>query len=166
MKRALGNWVVGEDFWDREAELALLIEYLEEGGNVLLTAPRRIGKTSLMREAARRLDKKYICMHVDLQKAHSPADAIVELSLATRPYLSLWAKTTNLFGSVLEKLGDKVESLRLDQLTVTLRSGITTADWQAKGDRLFQALAESEQAVIIFLDEVDFATLSWPTSRI
>ncbi|MGD0227050.1 MAG: hypothetical protein ABSF71_32385 [Terriglobia bacterium] len=46
MKRALGNWVVGDRFWDREQELKLFMEYLEAGANVLLIAPRRIGKTS------------------------------------------------------------------------------------------------------------------------
>lgn len=154
MKRALGNWVVGEDFWDRKPELALLIEYIQEGGNILLTAPRRIGKTSLMRETSRQLEGKFICLHVDLQKAHSAADAIVELSMATKPHLGLWAKTTSLFDSVLSKLTGKIDSLRIDELTITLRSGITGTDWQAKGDRLFEALAESELPVVIFFDEV------------
>jgi len=150
----MGNWVTGNDFWDRETELPLFMEYLEQGANILLTAPRRTGKTSIMREAARQLEGKYICLHVDLQKSHSSADAIVELSTATRPHLNLWSKTANLFGSVLAKVTTTVESLRLDELTVTLRSGITGADWQAKGDRLLEALSESDRPVIIFFDEV------------
>jgi hypothetical protein len=56
LKRATGNWVVGEQFWDREVELSLLDERLTEGAHVLLTAPRRIGKTSLLKEASRRLE--------------------------------------------------------------------------------------------------------------
>ena len=154
MKRALGNWVVGDRFWDREQELKLFMEYLEAGANVLLIAPRRIGKTSLMREAARHLEGRYICLQVDLQKAHSPADAIVELSIATRPYLSLWGKTTALFGEAFNRVAGKIESLKLDELTLTLRSGITGGDWQARGDRLFEVLAESDKPVIVFLDEV------------
>jgi hypothetical protein len=154
MKRALGNWVVADRFWDREPELKLFMEYLEAGANVLLIAPRRIGKTSLMREAARRLEGRYVCLQVDLQKAHSPADAVVELSIATKPYLSLWGKTTALFGQVISRVAAGIESLKLDELTVTLRSGITGGDWQVKGDRLFEVLAESEKPVIVFLDEV------------
>ena len=154
MKRALGNWVVGDRFWDREQELDLFMEYLEAGGNVLLIAPRRIGKTSLMREAARHLEGRYICLQVDLQKAHSPADAIVELSIATRPHLSLWGKTTALFGEAFNRVAGKIESLKLDELTLTLRSGITGGDWQARGDRLFEVLAELDKPVIVFLDKV------------
>jgi hypothetical protein len=154
MRRALGNWVVEDRFWDRELELRLFMELLEEGANVLLIAPRRIGKTSLMREAARRLEGRYICLQVDLQKAHSPSDAIVELSIATKPYLSLWGKATAVFGEVVNRVAGKVESLRIDELTLTLRSGVTAGDWQAKGDRLLEVLAESEKPVIVFLDEV------------
>src|SRR5690348_1290926 len=93
LKRAVGNSVTGARFWDREEDLPRLIELLDEGAHVLLIAPRRVGKTSLMREVACRICDRYVCLHIDLQKAHSPAGAMVELSLATRPYLSLWART-------------------------------------------------------------------------
>ncbi len=154
LKRALGNWVEGDRFWDREAELELLLEYLEEGAHLLIVAQRRIGKTSLMREAARRLGERFICLQVDLQKSHSPADAIVELSIATRPHGSLWRKTKDVFSNVLGKAAGVVESLQLDDLTVTLRSGVTAGDWQAKGDRLFETLTSAEKEVVVFLDEV------------
>ena len=83
LERALGNQVEGERFWGREAELKRLLDSLEEGAHLLIVAGRRIGKTSLMREAARRLGDRSLCLQVDLRKSHSPADAIVELSLAT-----------------------------------------------------------------------------------
>ncbi len=154
LKRALGNWVDGDRFWDREAELEMLLEYLEEGAHLLIVAQRRIGKTSLMREAARRLSGRFICLQVDLQKSHSPADAIVELSIATRPHGSLWQKTKGVFSNVLGKATEVVESLQLDDLTVTLRSGVTAGDWQAKGDRLFETLAAADKDVVVFFDEV------------
>lgn len=154
LKRTLGNWVEGDRFWDREAELELLLEHLEEDAHLLIVAQRRIGKTSLMREAARRLGERYICLQVDLQKSHSPADAIVEMSIATRPHGSLWQKTKGVFSSVLGKAAEVVESLRLDDLTVTLRSGVTAGDWQAKGDGLFETLAAAEKDVVVFFDEV------------
>ena len=42
LKRATGNWVGGDQFWDREVELSLFMERLDEGAHLLLTAPRRI----------------------------------------------------------------------------------------------------------------------------
>jgi len=47
LSNIVGNTVQGEDFFDREHELDRVLERLETD-NVLLLAPRRVGKTSLM----------------------------------------------------------------------------------------------------------------------
>ena len=88
--KEVGPWAEKERFWDRERELADLIQLLAEDANILITAPRRIGKTSLIREAGNRIKDRYCCLQLDLQKSHSPADVITELSVATRPFLNLW----------------------------------------------------------------------------
>jgi predicted AAA+ superfamily ATPase len=59
----LGNWVQAEKFLGREEELAELKGLLDRGSHVLITAPRRMGKTSLMRECARRLRRHYELSH-------------------------------------------------------------------------------------------------------
>ncbi len=154
LKRAVGNYVTGDKFWDRKEDLALFTELLDEGAHILMAAPRRIGKTSLMREAAIRLQDKYYCLHVDLQKAESPADAIAELSKATHPHKQLWDKTKGVFKNILSSIKDNIESLSIDDLTVTLRSGMTAGDWQNKGNQIFATLAETDKPVIIFFDEL------------
>ena len=151
LKRATGNWVVGDQFWDREVELALFIERLNEGAHLLLTAPRRIGKTSLLKETARRLDGTFLCLYVDLQKAESPADAVVELSLATHEYKSTWDRVHSVFQNVLR---DTVETVKIRDLSIVLRGGLTTDNWRSKGDDLFQILAEQDRPVVLFFDEV------------
>jgi len=92
LKRAVGNFVTGDKFWDREEDIILFTELLDDGAHILMAAPRRIGKTSLMREIAIRIQDKYYCLHVDLQKAESPADAIAELRKSTHPHKDLWEK--------------------------------------------------------------------------
>ena len=49
---------------------------------------------------------------------------------------------------------DRVESVAVDELSVTLRSGLTAGDWQAKGDRLLATLAGLDKPVVLFVDEV------------
>ncbi len=154
LKRARGNWVEGDRFWGRETELALLTEYLDDNAHILMVAQRRIGKTSLMRETARRIQDRYLCLHVDLQSAESAADAIVELSAATHPHRSLWKKTQGIFTNVLGQLSERIDTLQLDAIKVTLRGGLAGGDWQAKGDQLFKILSEAEKPAVIFFDEV------------
>ena len=148
LKRSPGTWVEGDRFWNREKEVKLFIEYLQQGIHLRLVAQRRIGKTSLMREAARRLGDELWCLHIDLQKSHSPQDAIVEISLAARAHAPAWERVNGVFANVL----DRVESVAVDELSVTLRSGLTAGDWQAKGDRLLATLAGLDKPVVLFIE--------------
>jgi len=52
VKSMVGPAVRGPDFFDRETERASLAEMLRDGAHVLVTAPRRTGKTSLLRQVA------------------------------------------------------------------------------------------------------------------
>jgi uncharacterized protein len=150
LKKEVGNWVAGADkFWDRENEIPLFIEHLDDGAHILLVAPRRVGKTSLMREVARRIEARFTCLFIDLQKAQSPADAMAELAFATRPHQRLFARTRELFKNSL----NNVESLGSDELMIKLRDGFSSS-WQARGKRLLDDLASAEKPVVIFMDEL------------
>ncbi len=66
MKQA-GKPVTGPDFVGRDKELALLIEYLKMGQSVVIIAPRRFGKTSLVLEALQQLKgKEYFTAFIDV----------------------------------------------------------------------------------------------------
>ena len=154
LKQADGKYVAGVDFWDREEELRTFTERVDNGAHQLLVGQRRMGKTSLLKEAAQRLDKKYVCLFVDLQKAKDPADAIVEIGLSLKPYRKLWGKFYDLFGNVLKGITQTVERVEVKDVGITLRAGLTAGDWRVKGDHLFSALAESDIPVLLMLDEV------------
>lgn len=154
LKQAQGNVVTGDRFWDREKDVELLTKRIDEGAHVLLVAQRRMGKTSLMAEVYQRLSERYVCLFVDLQKAASGSDAIVELSLAVQPHKPLWNKTKEVFANIIEAVTEKVEKVGVGELGVTLRAGLTAGNWAGKGDQLFAILAGSERPVLLMLDEV------------
>ena len=54
MRNVAGQVVRGRDFFDRQSEMARFWRDLESD-NLLLLAPRRVGKTSLMRKMVRTL---------------------------------------------------------------------------------------------------------------
>ncbi len=89
-----GPWVTGDEFFNRTAEVERLTQLLDEKNNILLVAPRRIGKTSLVRETFRRMEERgrdYL-LFADLQDCKTPEDVIVTLSLAAQPYRKLASK--------------------------------------------------------------------------
>lgn len=152
--QAHGNWVCGDRFWNRAAEIGLLTRYLEEGASVYLVAQRRIGKTSLMREVSRRIENRFICLHVDLQDANSPLDFVAALSAATHPHKSLWGKTKEVFGNVVGLAGGIIESLQIQEIQLKIREGLLQANWESKGAQLLDVLAASDRPVVVFMDEV------------
>ena len=58
--------VVGKTFIDREQEINILKKALISGENILLYSPRRLGKTSLLKETLLRIGNKRIAIYVDL----------------------------------------------------------------------------------------------------
>ncbi|MGK3960679.1 ATP-binding protein [Sorangium sp. So ce118] len=150
--REVGNWVSGERFWNREKEIWDLKELLGEGANVLIAAPRRVGKTSVMRKLCEELEQgNYRCLFLDLQRSQSGEDVIVELGVATRPHQTLWDRAKELVRDKAERL----ESLGTEEFKLTFREHLKQ-DWQAKGERLFDALAggDEDRPVVIFMDEL------------
>lgn len=68
-----GTIVTGEDFADREDEVALLRDELRQGGRVFLLAYRRFGKSCLIHETLRQLraSDHALTAYVDLYRANS-----------------------------------------------------------------------------------------------
>ncbi len=155
IRQAHGNWVSGpERFWGRETELANFCRYLDEGANLLLVAQRRMGKTSLMREAARRIDNDYLCLHLDVQNCSTAEDFVAELGIATNAHASLWHRTKAVFSNVVDSARRSVETLQLSEIKITIRAGLVAANWESKADELLQEIANQDKATVLFIDEV------------
>ena len=67
-----GEVVTGENFADRETELENIIRDLKAGQTIFLISPRRYGKTSLIINALKRLQKDgFLTAYIDLFKVSS-----------------------------------------------------------------------------------------------
>ena len=156
LRKGGGNWVEGDRFFDREAELEALEERVRDGTHTLLTAQRRMGKTSLVRELLRRLDDAggSDTVFVDLEGAMDPADAIAEIGVRARPLRGAWGRIESGFVNVLRAAGDRIDELSLSDLKVRLRAGIDAGNWPQRGDAVFAALAAGDRPVVLAIDEL------------
>ncbi len=155
LKQAHGNWVSGPGrFWNRKNEVSNMIEYLKEEAHILLIAQRRIGKTSLMKEVARKIESDFICLDIDLQGSYTAEDFIVELSTATYPHKKLWGKTQTVFSNIFGKAKDTIDYLQIEEVKIKIRDGLIGGNWETKGNKLFKVLANDEKPVVIFMDEI------------
>lgn len=123
--------VTGDDFFDRDPELALLTRNIESGGNhTLIVAPRRVGKTSLIRETFRRLEQNgtHYLIFLDIQNCTTPEDVIVVLSMGAAQYRTLTKKVTDVFSTFLKQISESVDTFGSpDLLEIKLREAVQTS---------------------------------------
>ncbi len=156
LKKAGSNWVDGDRFFDRHAELNVLMERVQNGTHTLLTAQRRMGKTSLVRELLRRLEAEgsFETVFVDLEDVRTAADAVVEIGVESRHVHGAWDRIKAGFGNVLRTVEGRVDTLDIGEVRVKLRAGIDHGTWRQKGDDVCAALANNERPVVLALDEL------------
>ena len=152
LKKAGANWVDGERFFDREAELAVLTDRVRNGTHTLLTAQRRMGKTSLVRELLRRLkdEGRFRTVFVDLEDARTAADAVVEIAVQSRPEQRTWYRIK----SRLREIRGWIDTVAVTVLRVKLRAGVDAGNWRQKGNEVLAALADHDLPVVLAIDEL------------
>jgi hypothetical protein len=67
MKLSIGKTATGDNFFQRNKVIAEIYEALEEGQNLLLSAPRRVGKTSIIQYIKDNPSEEYYCVYVDTE---------------------------------------------------------------------------------------------------
>ena len=156
LKKAGGIWVDGDRFFDREIEVEALMERIADGRHTLLTAQRRMGKTSLVRETLRRLQEggEFEPLFVDLEDAAGPEDAIAEIVAQTLAAQGSWLPIKNAFANFLEQAGNRIEELEVREVRFKLRAGIDRGNWKERGDAVFSALENHGKPVVLAIDEL------------
>ena len=154
--RMSSNWVDGDRFFDREVELQLLRERVEDDTHTLLTAQRRMGKTSLVRELLRLLeeDGEFATVFVDLEGAMDAEDAVAEIATQARPLQSVRRRIMSQLRNSVRDVRNNIEELEVSELRVKLRAGLDAGNWQRIGDHVFEALAASDRPVVLAIDEL------------
>ena len=131
-------------------------ERVRDGNHTLLTAQRRMGKTSLVRELLRRLDEEgeLATVFVDLEAANDAADAIAEIAIQSKPLATVWDRTRKFLANRLRDVGDRIDEVSISELKLKLRASIDAGNWQSSGDQVFEALVSNDKPVVLAIDEL------------
>ena len=88
----------------------MLRERVENGTHTLLTAQRRMGKTSLVRELLRRLNEEgeFATVFVDWEGAMDQADAVAEMATQARPLQGVRRRMTSLLRNSVRDVRDNI----------------------------------------------------------
>ncbi len=108
----IGRPVTGENFYDRFRMLKLLIRFIQDGQDAMIKAPRRYGKTSLIKEAFGEAKRKML--YVDLRREtrfETIAEKIIDYGYEIMGLQGFAARAGK---SVVDLLSDAEKELSLD----------------------------------------------------
>lgn len=154
----VGSPAVGKDFVDRENEIKLIIDSLKKD-NILLIAPRKYGKTSIMRKVERVLDEKSPVVFLDVYYIDAPEDFLIEVAAATydgvRDKKRFIEKLKSSFTKLKELEEAEVSLVELKfRFKKSLKEDIKKKDWKDEGRTIFTEIKNSfEDSVYFIIDE-------------
>lgn len=149
MKNCVGQAVRGDNFWNRENELEDIWEKISTGSNILLSAPRRVGKTSIMFHLQDNPKENYIVIYINTESADSENEFWLKVFNAL-----LEEEFVNKLKAHSQTIWQKIKNIKINKITT---SGVEFGD----GENLDYLLAfekllkniEDDKKLIIMLDE-------------
>ncbi len=149
MNITIGNPVWGDDFFDREEILARLWEILKTD-SVLLAAPRRVGKTSLMRKLYDEPMNGFKVLWLDGQNYRTPEDLAVELATKAG---EMKKDPKRFFRRWVSGTVNRLEELEVWELRFKLREQLPQR-WELVGEAIIQDLVNDGTKLLIVIDEL------------
>jgi len=155
-----GSLVPPEDLWFRQPFIDQLWEKIRNE-HVLLTAPRRTGKSSVMNHIKERPQDDFLVVYLNVQDLQRPADlfqTIIENFCEQHPKFlrDLLGKGWTLLKGVVQAAGDRVEEVDLYGTKITLRENDPdwNSNWKKHAEELLQRIRKTKKKVLIIVDEL------------
>lgn len=154
MKNVVGKPVTGNNFFGRETELIELGE-ITKHEHVLLLAPRRVGKTSLLLTLGQKVnqDQSAIGVYVSVAAATSELQfvrSVLQAIYETKPGKRL---KPNPIAAWLRRYGRRLKGVKVGGTGIDLDSA-AAPEWQEEADKVFAALAATGTPWLIMIDEL------------
>lgn len=152
----VGRYISPDYFCDRKNETAFLIKQIENGRNVALISPRRMGKTGLIHHTFHQteLNKKFYTFFVDIYATTSLSELVYLLGKAIydelKPKGKVW---TERFFQIITSLR---MGFKLDAMSGEPSFDISLGDIQTPQttlDEIFAYLETADKPCIVAIDE-------------
>lgn len=128
MKTNDGNPVTGDDFYNRVDEIHRLTELLLKGQHINLVAPRRCGKTSLMREIMRRLQSQgWATLEADFSSCATTQQFFECLTGKIEDQLSQSKDWSGKWKEKLSSFGKSIKEVKFMNIGLAMQPGASTS---------------------------------------
>ena len=145
MKLSIGKVATGADFYPRDRIVLELYEALQEGNHVLLSAPRRVGKTSLIYFMKDNPTDEYYCVYINTEDVTDRQDFFKALLKAICD-----VENKSRYRKSLEKAGKRIKGFFSSIDTIEI-GGLFSLDFSEKESEAIDYYEKFKE----FLEKVD-----------
>lgn len=154
-RNIVGNVPEPDELYGRQGLLDHLWRQIR-GNNVLLLAPRRFGKTGVMRHVLLRPQADYLPIYFDLEDVDSPAEFVWRLTgeiLKQDPLRGLIQRIKGLPGEIAGWAKRTFDEIEFEGAKVKFKEAIA-GEWRTPARRLMAELEKARPTVVFILDEL------------
>jgi len=150
MKNSLGNPARGDGFYDREKELKKIYKVLEAGSSIYLSAPRRVGKTSILKHLEEFPKEGYYFIYIITESIDNSNEffKVVFEELISSEAIKNLSKVSHTVTDFLASVIGKVKSIKDVELRET-----EEADYYTLLIDLFSNISAEHGRVVVMIDE-------------
>ena len=151
----IGNIAKRDDFWNREDEINTVWKTLEKN-NVLLKAPRRFGKTSIMNYLYEFPDSNFKVFFQDTESVREPEEfisGIISMLLTVSSFRKLYKTLTGKLKNFIKGVEVGVGYEDMPEVRVKIKESLGK-DWQEEGRKLISHLQKYDGKILFILDEL------------
>lgn len=150
----VGPPVRNDDLYDREEVIDLIWKKLEKG-NILLAAPRRFGKSSIMLNLRDSPREGFDVFFLDTEWIRNPSDFIAEIitELLSKDSTKMIITSAKSFPKkILNLIKGNIEELQYADIRIKLREQLS-GNWEELGKHLIKLIEKSQNKIVFTVDE-------------
>lgn len=141
-----GDAATGNRYIRREYINEYFWREVKKGNHILFVAPRRVGKTSIMKDLADNPPEGYICMYQDIESIQTKNEFYERL-------FELFLQCVGKVTQIRKKLLTLWKSFGVEELGETFKLKDREVDYKTLLRKLIPDLAKVNISIVIFLDE-------------
>lgn len=154
MKNIVGQTPRGNDFFPRTRIINLIYRRLDAGSHIFMAAPRRVGKTSIMRFLEDNPREGYHFAYIITEAAHSSEafyQKFLEEILKSKAIGKL-AKSKESVAKLMKGIFERIEKIKLSWLEIDIQKK-EKETFQSSFEKLIAEYADADEKLIIMIDE-------------
>ena len=158
MKNIVGQTPRGDDFFPRDAVINKIYRRLEAGNHIFMSAPRRAGKTAIMRYLEDQPRKRHAFLYISVEDVDDPEEFFGVLSeeLLNSVAVSKLIKSSEKAQSLFARFAEHIKKIKVWNLEVETQQK-EKPRYSLEFEKLTRNLDTSDFRIVLLIDEFPIA---------